>query len=312
MRQMIGILVLCMTGLLGFNQATESSFLFFSPEMIQSHLPDYTDEEKVDIERDLEVVRSVCYSKIKPKASGDRPLYLATAGAPGARKSTILERFLESHPEHRSLVYLDPDPRTMKFMVHTYYSQSLSHLAIGTNPDYLSTARKAYEKWQEASNYIVLKLLEEAFSNRQCIAHGTTSTGKSSHAFLDSIRKAGYDVTLLLCYAEDEFRFEALRYRREEQRIYQSKPEDEVQKGWLFPERMQTYFALADTLYLFWSDDLRSPERLAAIVKGNELTILDEEAFNRFADKYERDRVVLSRQGKDLPSWRSILEQRNL
>lgn len=91
--------------------------LFFTPEMISSHLKSYTNEEIRLLNKDLRVVRSVC---LEDSHNTDPCFYLATAGAPGARKTTILEKFVAGHPEYQGGVYLDFDPRTLKFMVHTY------------------------------------------------------------------------------------------------------------------------------------------------------------------------------------------------
>jgi len=95
--------------------------LFFTPEMIAKHLETYTDDEVQLLKKDLAVVRSVC---LDDTHNTDNRFYLATAGGPGARKTTILEKFLADHPEYQDGVYLDPDPRTLRFMVHTYYAQS--------------------------------------------------------------------------------------------------------------------------------------------------------------------------------------------
>ena len=139
-------------------------YFMFSPKQVSSHLVSYDDKEKEDIAKDLEVVRSVCHVKEAP--SKDRPFYLASAGGPGSRKSTILERFIESHPEFQSGVYLDPDQRALKFMAHTYYDKSLNALQVASKPDYLEIQKGAYEKWRGASNYITLMLLEEALQKR--------------------------------------------------------------------------------------------------------------------------------------------------
>lgn len=64
--------------------------LFFTPEMISSHLKTYTEEEVQLLKKDLGVVRSIC---LEGSQNADSRFYLATAGAPGARKTTILEYF---------------------------------------------------------------------------------------------------------------------------------------------------------------------------------------------------------------------------
>lgn len=278
--------------------------MFFSPDAIQTHLKGYTEEEKLAIEKDLDVVRSICLPQVEP-ITHRKPLYIATAGAPGSRKTTILERLLTQNPS--AIAYVDPDARALKFMVHTYYSQSLSPLAISEYEDYSLATKAAYEKWRGGSNYIALTLLEEAFAERRDIAHGTTATGEHIPSFLARVKDSGYEITLLLCSCEDSFRYDAIQYRNQQQKFYQSTPEDAVTKGKFFPQRMSAYFTYADTLYLFWSDDLSSQERIAAILTKGTLEIKDQEAFDRFVAKFESDRTALQAEGKNIPSWSELL-----
>lgn len=290
--------------------AADEPYLFFSPEMVTTHLKEYDIEEKELIEKDLNVVRSICFKDPKAKDSEKKPVYIATCGAPGSRKSTILERFLLKQCAPFQFAYLDPDQRALKFMAHTYYSQSLSALAIAEHEHYSQAIKAAYEKWRGASNYIALTLLEEAFLQRKDIAHGTTSTGEHISKFLSKVKEAGYEVVLLLCSCEDTLRHQAVDYRNKEQKFYQSTPEEAVSKGVLFPQRMSSYFTYADTLYLFWSDDLFNPERLAAVITGKDIVIYDQEALTNFISKFEKDRNKLMKEGKQIPSWNELLEIR--
>jgi predicted ABC-type ATPase len=281
---------------------------FFSPEVISQHLDSYSPQEKEEIAKDLEVVRSVCFGKNIPK-NADRPFYLATAGAPGSRKSTILERFLQSHPEYSAGLYLDRNERALKFMAHTYYAHSLNALCTGSSPDYLEVRKAAYEKWRGASNYIILTLLEEAFQKKASVVHGTNLTGAHVAEFLQKLRAEGYRITLILCGCEDSVRKEAVEYRNNEQRFYQSTPEDAVSKGKFFSEKLRVYFAHADTLYLYWSDDLFSEERLAAVFQNGEIDVEQECALDLFVCKYDQEVKALNGEGKDLPSWDELIEK---
>lgn len=285
--------------------AMAENHLFFSSQAIASHLNGYNEEEKAAIGKDLEVVRSVCSSSVSEETS--RPLYLATAGGPGARKTTILERFLRDHALLSKITYVDPDQRALKFMSHTYYNRSLSALVSGEDENYAMVVKNAYEKWRGGSNFIALTLLEEAFSHKRSVAHGTTSTGEHIPKFLAKVKEAGYDITLLLCSCEDSFRKQAIQYRNEEQKFYQSSPEDAVMKGKFFPQRMSAYFTYADTLYLYWSDDLATKERLAAVFKDGILQVLDAQALHLFVHKFEQDRALLNAEGKQIPSWNELV-----
>ena len=291
---------------LSFNLHAE---LFFTPQMINSHLENYSKEETRLLNKDLDVVRSVCLDN---KEQQSTRFYLATAGAPGARKTTILERFVSTHPKYQGGVYLDPDIRALKFMVHTYHAQSLNPLTISSVNDYEQVIENAYNKWRGGSNYIALTLLEESFTDGKSVIHGTTSTGSHLPKFFTKLKENGYEITLLLCSCPDKVRYDAINYRNQNVRLYQSSPEDAIKKGKLFPQRLSSYFAYADSLYFYWSDRLFKNERLAGIWRNNTLTIYDRNAMNSFIDKYEQDRLNLKAQGISIPSFKSYLSTSDL
>lgn len=278
--------------------------MFFTPQMISSHLKGYSEEEIHLLKKDLNVVRSVC---LEGTQNSDKRFYLATAGGPGARKTTILEKFVSIHPEYQGGVYLDPDPRTLKFMVHTYYAKSLSPLVISATNSYDEAIKNAYEKWRGGSNYIVLSLLEEAFDLGRSITYGTTSTGGHIPNFFATLKKNNYEIILLLCSCPDAVRYEAVEHRNRVVRFYQSSPEDAVAKGTLFPQKMESYFTYADRLFFYWSDSLFTPERLAGIWFNGQLEIHDSDAMQHFIDKYESDRLALKEKGVSIPSFDTFL-----
>lgn len=287
--------------------ASDNSF-FFTRAMLESHLVNYDAAVREMVEKDFAVVRSVCTSQTSCGAGDDKPFYLATAGAPGARKSTILEKFLAAHPEFSHGWYLDPDQRALKFMAHTYHAQSLNSKKCAENADYQMVQMNAYNTWRPASNYITIKLLEEAFLQHSSVIHGTTSTGGHIPTFFKKLKEAGYTITLLLCSCEDEVRKQAISYRNEVQRFYQSSPEDAISKGLFFPQKMSHYMNYADTLYLFWSDELFTSEHLAAVLQNGKMSILDSDAYDRYTKKYEKDRQQLAQQGINLASWQELLD----
>lgn len=280
--------------------------LFFTPEMISKHLETYTGDEMQLLKKDLAVVRSVC---LDDTHNTNNRFYLATAGGPGARKTTILEKFLADHPEYQEGVYLDPDPRTLRFMVHTYYAQSLNPLTISQTQDYDQVIKNAYNRWRAGSNYIVLSLFEEAVALGRSVVYGTTSTGSHIPSFFEKLKENGYQIVLLLCSCPDKLRQEAVEYRNQEIRFYQSSPEDAVAKGKFFPQRMGAYFAHADLMYFYWSDDLFSPEKLAAVWHNGKLEVHDNDAMQRFVEKYEVDRLALAAEGQTIPSFESYLSK---
>lgn len=286
-----------------------TDYTYFSPEMIRTHLNGYTDSEITAIDKDLSVVRSVCINPGLTPSIDRPPVYVATAGGPGSRKTTILERFIQEHPSTQA-VYLDPDARGMRFMVHTYYAQSLNHRVIAQEKNYNNVLKTAYEKWRGGSNYIALTLLEETFHQGLDIFHGTTSTGSHIEQFFPAVKNAGYRIELLLCSCDDVVRDDALEYREHEIRHYQVSKVEAMTKGKLFALRMPLYFKYADKLYFYWSESLSQPERLAAVLDGNSFEITDLEAYVQFVGKYEADRKIHQAEGIDLPSFKELLSSR--
>ncbi len=276
---------------------------FFSRETIDKNLETFTDEEVRLLKKDLGVVRSIC---LEDTQNTETRFYLATAGGPGSRKTTILERFIASHPEVQGGVYLDSDTRTLKYMGHAYYARSLTPLKISESPDYLQVVKAAYDKWRWGADYITQTLMEEAIGLRRSVIFGTTSTKPYIAEYFARLKECGYQIILLLCSAPDEFRRKVVEYRNQIIRFYQSAPDDAVAKGKLFPQRMGAYFAYADRIYFYWSDELFLPERLAGIWEKGKMTLTDPEAMQLFIDKYEEDRAALALEGQSIPSFKAI------
>lgn len=281
--------------------------VLFDDAALSALMASYSDAEKSLIEKDHLIVEQVCFGDAQ---ASDKKYYIATAGGPGGRKSTILERFLQEPDAQKygRFVYLDPDMRCLKYMAHTYQANSFSAYTIAQSYDYLVTTKNAYEKWRNASNYITLKLLEKAYEARFSIVHGTTSTGPLAPVVVQACKDAGYRTIFLLCSGEDTFRREAIEYRNREQRFYQSTPEDAVQKGLGFTQRMAFFFEQGDELRLYWSTSLQERELLAAVFSAGSLQIINQQAYESFAAKYAKDAALLqSKQQLVLPAWESLI-----
>lgn len=273
-------------------------------EQINSLLEIYTDKDQQLIKKDLGVVRSVCFDNKSPEKIKK---YIATAGGPGARKSTTLEFFMQKNKSSDSFVYLDPDQRALKFMAHTYIAQGLSSLTASMAADYLDVIKNAYNKWRSGSNYIAQTLLNEAIDGGYSIAFGTTSTGAHVGGLFEQLKKQGYEITLLLCGATDATRVDAIRHRNTMQRFYQSSPEDAVNKGIAFAERMETYFQSVDVLELFWSEKKDSPITHAATIHNKQITLHDSAAYNSFVNQHNAYVATLSKEGKTIKEWDALL-----
>lgn len=228
---------------------------------VDSLLKPYSEGEKVLIMEDLSLIRKLAFSKCKNK--NKKPVYLATAGGPLSRKSTILEKALAEDSKYKDAVYLDPDQRGLKFMVNTYIARGLSNYKIyqtfheEKKTDIQSVRKDAYDYWRSASNYITNTLINEAVEQRCDLAHGTTLTGGASPKLLKGLKDRGYEIQLLLAFAPQKFKESALKFRDEKQGFYQASPEDIFAKAYLFKERIPDYFDYADFIEIYWTESLQ-------------------------------------------------------
>ena len=272
---------------------------------VENFLKDYSTEEKESIEEDRENITRLCFRHQKP-AEG-RPVYVATAGAPGASKSTILETWLRTHPD---FVYADPDPRALRLMTHTYlqsltyYDISQASYDISQASPYQELLQSAYDKWRPASNYIACTILNSAFEKGFNIAHGTTSTAREVSGLYERLKKKGYKIILLLCGSTDQNRLNAGRHRAQTRFFIQSSDADVINKGKMFPERFPVYFHYADEIHFYWTEDFQKGSvEAASFDKTNGLRIENQQAYESFVSNYEQAR----QENKELAPFASFI-----
>lgn len=282
----------CLAYLWGIEQgsAIETPSLPLIPtDFVNSHLKTYSPDEIDLIHADLKNILELYFRGQRAVSDSDRPVYVATAGGPGASKSTILETYLKTHP---GFVYADPDPGALKLMINTYH-QSLTYYDISQAPSYAALLKSAYEKWRPASNYIACTILNEAFSKRYNIAHGTTSTAPQVEGLYDTLKTQNYKIVLLLCGSTDENRIASLRHRAKEMAFIQNSDEDTISKGKAFPERFPIYFKKADEIIFYWTSDFsRGNVKAATLTKKDGLITHDEAAYKNFGLQYGEEHLA--------------------
>ncbi|MEM8833011.1 MAG: zeta toxin family protein [Pseudomonadota bacterium] len=266
-------------------------------EVDRERVLDAVDLDEIQLKRKLLLPAEI----LRPE---DPPKYVASAGGPLARKSTILERYLGSDGLE-NMVRVDPDQWGMRFMVETYIDYLMSSSMIAGS-DYPYAQRRAYDVARPASNFITLEVLNAAAKKKANIAHGTTMTSPHISSLLNSIKGEGYDITLLLCDAPDDVRAAGQEFRSSVQGYYQATPEDIRNKGWDFPQRMEDYFKYGDILEVFWTDSFDSETEHAATFDKGELTVHSNGAFSRFINNYIEKSRTLAERGTRLPSFDSI------
>jgi predicted ABC-type ATPase len=270
--------------------------------VVNENLKTYSNEEISLIQEDLSNIRRLVF---RGKKKSKHPYYLGTAGGPGASKSTILETILHEDPTITNVAYIDPDPQSLRLMINTYLTQSLSFYKISKEKTFEETQRNAYNYWRAGSNYIAQTLLNKAVEEKYNIAHGTTSTAPVIEKFYQTLKKQGYKIHLVLCYAPNEARGASIEHRVKTQSNYQSTPEDAIAKGKMFAERFPVYFKYADTLRLYWTCHFSTGSKEVARLEKGKLIIKDEAGYQMFVKQYEEDRAASQ---ESLPTWEELLK----
>ena len=261
--------------------------------------PEFTHAERERMRQlgalDRQVVHELAFRDAQEVPAGAPCVYLATAGAPAAGKTTLLEQELHENPRYAGAVRTDPDVYAMRSMVHTYHDFLMSPRFAVTASSHRVAQRRAYDVARAWSNVLANEVLNAAFAGRYHIAHGTTLTGDGVPALLSGMRASGREVDLLLCYATDDVRLEAVQ-RRELQGNYQADPEDVRNKGRLFPTRFPVYFEHADNLTLFWRPAAAASAVRAATYAQGKRNVLDPVAFQAFVEQFDSARKTLGGQ----------------
>ena len=237
--------------------------------------------------KDRPIVRDICFDGTTPT---EQKIYLATAGAPCAGKSTILEQVMLSNNRYSNLVKVDPDRWGMLYMLYTYTAYMMGAAMTANAESYKAAQVRAYDVCRPASNILTLEIMNEAVDKGYSLVHGTTMTGAHVGSLMANLSEKGYEIDLIICMASDETRAQAAAHRSNVQGYYQSTPEDVREKGILLPQRMETYFLYADNLSFFWREDSTSNAVLVAkSMKGSNLEIIDEIGWSMLSSKHNAD-----------------------
>jgi hypothetical protein len=263
-------------------------------------LKDYSPEEINQIEKDFRDISNLSFDSAKP-ATG-QPVYLATAGAPGAAKSTTLEYYIRTN-NLGHYVYTDPDEVVLKAMKYTY-DKSLTLYELAQAPSNHAAFKKAYDKWRAASNNINNRIFALALGannganneKKYNVAHGTTSTSPYIENLYTYLKAAGYRIVLLLCYNHEETRKKLNDNREREQAFVKVTADDMIKKGEDFSRRFDIYFKYADEILFYWNDKVEHGKFTQPCAKyvsdrpdASPLTVFNEAEWKCFYDKYMLD-----------------------
>jgi hypothetical protein len=204
--------------------------------------------------------------------------YVATAGGPGAGKSTVLEKYMDQSGER--CVYADPDRAALLHMQNTYKAD-LKNKA--------RSAEEAYTHWRDASNFIANYILAKALREGYPVAHGTTMTAPV--AILEKIFTTlktvyGYSIELLHVSCNEFVRKESELLRRAGG-VVQCSWEDFANKNTAFFARLPHYLA-ADQVTFFYRSKLEAVD-VAATVRNGVLDIICQQGFAAIRQLHEEN-----------------------
>lgn len=263
------------------------------PESVNKDwIKNYSPEQMALVKQDYEKIKS---QQFTDKTSVTIPLYLGTAGGPGAGKTTILEKELAA--SGNNLVYVDPDQSAFP---------NMSNCRGTTGKD---ITKEEYEQWRGASNYIANNLLNEAFAQKLSMAHGTTATSPHMGSFYEKLKKQGYRISLMLVFSPDDTRQKAVKIR-EEKGANQVTPEDVVNKGKMFYDNMPIYFKWADDIQICYFDSFeKGIRKVASYSKDQGLKIIEDTEFKDAKKLYEAYRTSADGSKKKLPEFDSLVKK---
>lgn len=250
--------------------------------IIEGFTESYTSEELLLGEKDFVNIQDLCFASCA--GNNEKLVYVATVGPPGAGKSTRLETWLS---DKKNFVYIDPDQRTLRFMIYTYL-QSLTCYNISKANSYSGLLEEAYMKWRGLSNNISNRLLNKAYEGGYNIAHGTTSTTSAIDKLYEKLKQKKYKIILLFCGSPLENREKARIHRTKNQGFFQATKEDTINKDKGFYENFPKYFKYADEIHFFWTEHFSdSPPEVAVHTRKDGLKIFDEKEMDKFKKDYE-------------------------
>jgi predicted ABC-type ATPase len=202
----------------------------------------YNEAQQTIIQQELQAIYELTFAG---KTPGDAKNYTATAGAPGVGKSIFIEQLIASRPGLQAAVYVDPDRQALRFM--NSYKQMSSEKG----------GAEAYETYRDASNYICNVLMLLAIYKGYSIVHGTTSTNdRVAKAILPQLKAEGYNIDIIVLFADADSRKESLLHRIKVQDFYQVTQADAKGKvASVYDRLIDAYLKYADTVTMYYNND---------------------------------------------------------
>lgn len=249
----------------------------------------YSPEEQTRLREDINAI----FWKIMAENPEKGKVAVITAGSPGAGKTILLRRLLQTEKgEGHHFAYDDPDDVCLREMERTYQQElkeKLDPLKDLPEEERIALERQIrqdlYNKWRPGSNAAAHIILAHLIRENYSFYFGSTSSSPMTANSFDYLKKLRYRIHLVHVSAEDSVRWESIRER--DKHFVQTTEEDIVEKGKLVPQRISdTYLKFADRIDFYYREKRDSEAVLGATwIRGSnqetpgDLTIQDLTAY---------------------------------
>jgi hypothetical protein len=269
----------------------------------------YSEEELNRLKKDINTIFQNILATDPLKNSKEGPEIVVTAGAPGAGKTVAMrQRWEKAASDGIRYAYVCPDDVCLKGMGLTYQEEISG--GKGTKEEW----QAAYNRWRPGSNAAAHFILAELIRKKYDIYFGTTSSGAATPTFLKFLKDQGYKITVMHMTMSDQKRWESVLER--DGTFVQTTEEDVVQKGELFPQRIEDSFLKhADKIEFYYREGVKEDATLAARWIRNsspspvgKLKIVDPLAYGKIKEIHDAAVVRLDK----LPLlWASTVEAKS-
>ena len=274
----------------------------------------YTTDEKMRIDEDLLSI----YSSLNFGRSGESPLAVLTAGAPGSGKTVLMLRDLKMFGGKAA--YIDPDDVSLKKMDSTYQAglqEQIAGLAKKTLfPEERILAERRirqemYDKWRPASNGINYILSAHLIKSKADFYFGMTASHPATAIFFKFLKEQGYRIRLLHLMTPDSVRWESVQQM--DKVFLHTTEQDIIEKGFLVPQRiLDTYLKYADEIEFYYRGAVQESAQLAAVWVKEEmpcLKVLNPHAYDSIKKIHN---AVCEKLNRPELMWEKTVEEKSL